>query len=76
MWFRGIELDIGESLHQVSSLSPLDGFVTFTSRFCAAWTYRGITKGTSGSNYRAWTMLTLIIKAKVKLMIVSIGSVR
>lgn len=44
MWFCGIELDSGESLYQVSFLSPTDEPVIFTLRLRAAWIYRGITK--------------------------------
>ena len=76
MWFRGIELDVGESLHQVSSLSPLNNRVTISSNFYAAWTYRGITKGMSSSRVQVWGSLTLPDAAKARPTIAFIGLVR
>lgn len=75
MRFRGIELNIRKSLHQVSSLS-LGELMTISSHLRAAWTYLGITKGMFSSRAQTRGSLTLPVIARVKRTIVSIGLVK
>lgn len=78
MRFRRTELDIGKSLHQVGSLSLPSGNepVVFTLHLHAAWTYRGITKGTFVGHTQARVTPTLLVTAKARPMIVFTGSVK